>query len=144
MSIKEIVEGRCYRIVREDGELISQWPELKPGCEFKACKVENGGVTALQVRGGRYINIKEEKDTWYWCFFCEDTSAEIEEIEELASDPVDVINHMGIFGGRRISSCLSREAAQENNDGYEGNLMQAAAEYIEWLERQLEFSSKSF
>lgn len=143
-TVKEIIQDRCYRIINTDFELADQFPELRAGCEFKACRVENGGITALQVRGGRFINIKEEKDSWFWCFFSEDDSWRVEEIEELASDPIDVINHMGIFGGRRISTCLIAEAGQENNDGYEGDLMQAAGEYIEWLEKQLEFNARSF
>ena len=44
---------------------------------------------------------------------------------------------LGEFEGERISYALAKLAGQENNDGYEGNLMQAAAEYIEYLERRL-------
>lgn len=140
----DIKAGNCYRINRTDSELVEQFPELKAGCEFKAYRVENGGITALQVRGGRFINIKEEKDSWFWCFFSDDDSWRLDELEEMASDPINVVRDISSFGGRRISVALAAEAGQENNDGYEGNLMQAAAEYIDWLEKQLEFNAKSF
>lgn len=50
------------------------------------------------------------------------------------------------FGGKdvKITTALYSLAAQENNDGDEGNLMQKAADYITWLEEQLEFSDRQF
>lgn len=72
-------------------------------------------------------------------------SAENGEIEEVVERIDQVIRKPeAAFQGERISYALSKLAAQENNDGYEGNLMQAAAEYIEWFETQISFSDRAF
>ena len=77
-----------------------------------------------------------DRDTSLWCFW---ESHSIDELEEIDSaDIADVLgSKLGEFEGERISYALAKLAGQENNDGYEGNLMQAAAEYIEYLERRL-------
>ncbi|MCC5410651.1 peptidase, partial [Escherichia coli] len=48
------------------------------------------------------------------------------------------------FQGERISYALAKSALKKDIDDYEGNLMQAAAEYIEWLETQISFSDRAF
>ena len=139
-----IVVGDCFEIIEEDDELVEQFPELTVGTQFKVVHMICEGIVAIQIKNGPYLSIAENPNAWFWCFWMSDNYNQIKKIEELASDPIDVIKHMGIFGGRRISTCLIAQAGQENNDGYEGNLMQAAGEYIEWLERQLAFSDRGF
>ncbi|WJZ27952.1 inhibitor of host Lon protease [Serratia phage 92A1] len=149
------LKNKCYRILKEDPELIDQFTEFVIGAEFRVVQTKNSvGITAVQFRNGPFIDIKARMDSWFWCFYnmdnAEDRSS-LEEIEELAQDPIESTKKrsqikLDHFQGRAvdISYALSAFASQENCDSEEYDLMQKASEYIKWLESELEFSSRKF
>ncbi|ENA4766586.1 peptidase [Shigella flexneri] len=147
-----ITVDKWFKINRADKELCNYWPELGAGTVFKVrelvkeCEDDiepDTGIIEIELSGGKIINIYD-KPTTYWCLWNTE-SVENGEIEEVV-ERVDQVIHKpeADFQGERISYALAKLAAQENNDGYEGNLMQAAAEYIEWLETQNSFSDRAF
>lgn len=145
-----IIVDKWFRINRADKELCNYWPELSAGTVFKVRELVEEceddiepdiGIIEIEFSDGKIINIYD-KPTAYWCLWNTE-SVENGEIEEVV-ERVDQAIHKpkAAFQGERISYALAKLAAQENNDGYEGNLMQAAAEYIEWLETQISFSDQ--
>lgn len=132
MNISE-TRGKWFKIVKEDEELQVKFPELKKGTLIKVIgtTTEGGygghGINEVMLNTGDKLCIYD-RDTSLWCFW---ESHSIDELEE-----IDQVVCVGEFEGERISYALAKLAAQENNGGYEGNLMQAAAEYIEYLERR--------
>ena len=145
-----ITVDKWFRINRADKELCNYWPELSAGTVFKVrelakeCEDDiepDTGIIEIELSYGKIINIYDKPIT-YWCLWNTE-SVENGEIEEVV-ERVDQAIHKpkAAFQGERISYALAKLAAQENNDGYEGNLMQAAAEYIEWLETQNSFSDQ--
>ena len=140
MNISD-TRGKWFKIVKEDEELQVKFPELKKGTIIKVIgtTTEDGygdhGIIEVMLNTGEKLCIYD-RDTSLWCFW---ESHSIDELEEIDSaDIADVLgSKLGEFEGERISYALAKLAGQENNDGYEGNLMQAAAEYIEYLERRL-------
>lgn len=147
-----ITVDKWFRINRADKELCNYWPELSAGTVFKVreltkeCEDDiepDTGIIEIELSDGKIINIYDKPIT-YWCLWNTE-SVENGEIEEVV-ERVDQAIHKpkAAFQGERISYALAKLAAQENNDGYEGNLMQAAAEYIEWLENQISFSDRAF
>lgn len=140
--------NKCFKIIEEDEELLDQFPEFKHGTEFKVISTDtaNGkpdGIIAVQIKGGDYIHVNS-RDSWFWCFYCQDTLYQIEEIEELSSDQYKIPDTAHLFKGRDIASQLFKVAGAENCDSEEHDLMQAAGEYIRQLEAQLKFSDKEF
>lgn len=147
-----IAVDKWFKINRADKELCNYWPELSAGTVFKVrelakeCEDDiepDTGIIEIELSDGKIINIYDKPIT-YWCLWNTE-SVENGEIEEVV-ERVDQVIHKpkAAFQGERISYALAKLAAQENNDGYEGNLMQAAAEYIEWLETQNSFSDRAF
>lgn len=147
-----IAVDKWFKINRADKELCNYWPELGAGTVFKVrelvkeCEDDiepDTGIIEIELSCGKIINIYD-KPTTYWCLWNTE-SVENGEIEEVVERTSQVIRKPeAAFQGERISYALAKLAAQENNDGYEGNLMQAAAEYIEWLETQNSFSDRAF
>ncbi|URY11191.1 protease inhibitor [Shigella phage ESh15] len=136
MNISE-TRGKWFKIVKEDEELQVKFPELKKGTIIKVIgtTTEDGygdhGIIEVMLNTGEKLCIYD-RDTSLWCFWESHSIDELEEIDQVVCD-----GGLGEFEGERISYALAKLAGQENNDGYEGNLMQAAAEYIEYLERRL-------
>ncbi|UPW39313.1 protease inhibitor [Escherichia phage vB_EcoM_ESCO47] len=136
MNISE-TRGKWFKIVKEDEELQAKFPELKKGTIIKVIGISttadlSGGIVEVMLSTGEKLCIND-RDIGFWCFWESDSIDELEEIDQVVRDS----ELLGEFEGERISYALAKLAAQENNDGYEGNLMQAAAEYIEYLERRL-------
>lgn len=135
MNISE-TRGKWFKIVKEDEELQVKFPELKKGTIIKVIGISttadlSGGIVEVMLSTGEKLCI-HDRDIGFWCFWESNSIDELEEIDQVVCD-----GGLGEFEGERISYALAKLAAQENNDGYEGNLMQAAAEYIEYLERRL-------
>ncbi|QPI13765.1 hypothetical protein MYO4S_00009 [Serratia phage 4S] len=59
----ELVENKCYRVIRKDDELLEQFPEFVVGAEFKAKQVVADGIVAVQFRNGPYVSIKDNPDS---------------------------------------------------------------------------------
>ena len=145
-----ITVDKWFRINRADTGLCNYWPELSAGTVFKVrelvkeCEDDiepDTGIIEIELSDGKIINIYDKPIT-YWCLWNTE-SVENGEIEEVVERTNQVVQKpKADFQGERISYALAKLAAQENNDGYEGNLMQAAAEYIEWLETQNSFSDQ--
>lgn len=139
----EITVDKCFRIVKEDNTLLQLFPMLTKGTEFRVLKTEMNGATIIQVRNGPELDIAGY-DIPYWCFWSDDNMDELEEIEESANTPIKKVRYPSLYQGKPIVSQLYSVAGQENNDGYEYDLMQAAADYIRELEKRLAFSDKAF
>ena len=140
--------NKCFKIVKEDndGGVFDIYPELTIGTEFKVLSVDKenpDGITSILIKNGPYLHIGS-RESWYWCFWEQDTMDEIEEIEELSSDQYKIPDTAHLFKGRDIASQLFKVAGAENCDAEEHDLMQAAGEYIRQLEAQLKFSDKEF
>lgn len=147
-----ITVDKWFRINRADKELCNYWPELSAGTVFKVrelakeCEDDiepDTGIIEIELSDGKIINIYDKPIT-YWCLWNTESveNGEIEEVVERTNQAVQ--KPKSAFQGERISYALAKLASQENNDGYEGNLMQAAAEYIDWLETQISFSDRAF
>ena len=147
-----ITVDKWFRINRADTGLCNYWPELSAGTVFKvrqiACEdldsIEpDTGIIEIELSGGKIINIYDKPIT-YWCLW-NNESVENGEIEEVV-ERIDQVLHKpkAGFQGERISYALAKLALKKDIDDYEGNLMQAAAEYIEWLETQKSFSDRAF
>ena len=132
MNISD-TRGKWFKIVKDAEELQDKFPELKKDTIIKVIgTTEDGygdhGIIEVMLNTGEKLCIYD-RDTSLWCFWESNSIDELEEIDQVVC--------VGEFEGERISYALAKLAGQENNDGYEGNLMQAAAEYIEYLERRL-------
>ena len=138
--------GKCFKVVKEDTDgIFDVYPELTIGTEFKVLTVDrenSDGITGILIKNETYLHIGFRESS-FWCFWEQYTMDEIEEIEEFASDRYKTPNTAHSFKGRDIASQLFKVAGAENCDTEEYDLMQAAGEYIRWLERQLEFSDKA-
>ena len=137
--------NKCFKVIEEDEELLMQFPEFKLDTEFKVITTDTGngnpdGITSVQIKGGDYIHVNS-RDSWFWCFYCQDTLRQIEEVEELASDVFPAVP-MNLYEGHEITECLENIADELNN--YNGSLVLHAAAYIKQLEAQLKFSDKAF
>lgn len=143
--------NKVFEIISDDEELQMQFPELKKGVVFKVVTVAErdrdyeDGITSVKIKNGPYLHVNG-RDSWFWCFYCEDTMDQLKEIEELASDQYGSSEDVprNLFNGKDITAQLYKMAGQENCDSEEYDLMQAAADYISWLESQLEFNSRKF
>lgn len=142
--------GQCYKIIGEDFDVdsgtVSYHPEFKKGGEFKVVKIEVKswctGITAVQFRDGPLIDIAEFPDSPFWAFYADnEITGLIQKIEELSSDPIEVINDFNMYAGRPIAIALDKMASQENCDAEEYDLMVKAATYIRWLEKELDCPS---
>lgn len=137
---------KVFEIIEEDEELLMQFPEFKKGTVFKVVTVAErdrdyeDGITSVKIKNGPYLHING-RDSWFWCFYCEDTMNQLKEVEELASDFFPEAP-MNLFEGREISECLENIADELTS--YNGSLVLQAAAYIKQLEKQLEFSDRSF
>lgn len=84
--------GKVFEIISDDEELQMQFPELKKGVVFKVVNVAErdrdyeDGITLIKIKDGPYLHVNG-RDSWFWCFYCEDTMDQLKEIEELASVP---------------------------------------------------------
>lgn len=147
-----ITVDKWFRINRADKELCNYWPELSAGTVFKVrelvkeCEDDiepDTGIIEIELSGGKIINIYD-KPTAYWCLWNTESveNGEIEEVVERTSQDVQIPK--AAFQGERISYALAKVSLKKDIDDYEGNLMQAAAEYIEWLETQNSFSDRAF
>lgn len=137
---------KVFEIIEEDEELLMQFPEFKKGTVFKVVTVAErdrdyeDGITSVKIKNGPYLHING-RDSWFWCFYCEDTMNQLKEVEELASDFFPEAP-MNTFDGMEITVRL--EEAKNRVNGYEANLMQCAADYIRQLEKRIEFSDRTF
>ncbi|EGQ6880011.1 host protease inhibitor [Escherichia phage APTC-EC-2A] len=145
-----ITVDKWFRINRADTGLCNYWPELSAGTVFKVrelakeCEDDiepDTGIIEIELSDGKIINIYDKPIT-YWCLWNTESveNGEIEEVVERTSQ--DVQKPKAAFQGERISYALAKVALKKDIDDYEGNLMQAAAEYIEWLETQNSFSDQ--
>ena len=138
--------NKVFEIIEDDEELQMQFPELKKGVVFKVVTVAErdrdyeDGITSVKIKNGPYLHVNG-RDSWFWCFYCEDTMDQLKEIEELASDMFPEIPS-GQFDGLPIVERL--DAIVDELGGYNANLVIAAIDYIKKLEKQLEFSDKAF
>lgn len=147
-----ITVDKWFRINRADKGLCNYWPELSAGAVFKVrelakeCEDDiepDTGIIEIELSDGKVINIYDKPIT-YWCLWNTE-SVENGEIEEVVERTDQVLHKPKAgFQGERISYALSKSALKKEIDDYEGNLMQAAAEYIEWLETQISFSDRAF
>ncbi|ARW58045.1 protease inhibitor [Serratia phage X20] len=143
MELRTLI-GKQFKVVKEDPELITQFPKLVKGFKFqvvsddkenRGCSDAITGVVCLKT--GKFISIKDNPNSWFWCFWVNDSiDTELEEIgsgNHIASRNEIKLNH---FGGRIVplTFALSSFAAQENCDSEEYDTMQKAAEYITYLE----------
>lgn len=141
-----ILVNKVFEIIEDDEELLMQFPELKKGTVFKVVTVAErdrdyeDGITSVKIKNGPYIHVNG-RDSWFWCFYCEDTMDQLKEVEELASDFFPEAP-MNLFEGREISECLENIADELNN--YNGSLVLHAAAYIKQLEKHLAFADKGF
>lgn len=148
--------NKVFRVIEEDEELLSQFPEFVKGSEFKVLSIskvgESTGMTSVQFKNGPYVHVKTAthpeiigQDSWFWCFYSDEID-HLEELEELSSDQYGSSEDVprNLFNGKDITAQLYKMAGQENCDSEEYDLMQAAADYIRWLESQLEFNSRKF
>ena len=147
-----ITVDKWFRINRVDIGLCNYWPELSAGTVFKVrelakeCEDDiepDTGIIEIELSDGKIINIYDKPIT-YWCLWNTESveNGEIEEVVERTSQDVQIPK--AGFQGERISYALAKSALKKDIDDYEGNLMQAAAEYIEWLETQISFSDRAF
>lgn len=138
--------GKVFEIISDDDELLMQFPELKKGVVFKVVTTAErdrdyeDGITSVKIKDGPYLHVNG-RDSWFWCFYCEDTMGQLKEIEELASDMFPEIP-TGLFDGLPIVERL--DAIVDELGGYNANLVIAAIDYIKKLEKQLEFSDRAF
>lgn len=147
--------GKQYKIVKEDAELKLQFPVFAVGFEFeviRVCDIPGGEIGITGVRsiesGQDYfisdkisLELDEDGESWFWCFYNMLDAENEEEIEELTERKQIVsqkiqLNH---FQGKPvdIAAALFAFAAQEGCDGEEYDLMQAAGEYIRQLEARV-------
>lgn len=147
-----IAVDKWFRINRADKGLCNYWPELSAGTVFKVreltkeCEDDiepDTGIIEIELSDGKIINIYDKPIT-YWCLWNTESAenGEIEEVVERTSQDVQIPK--AAFQGERISYALAKVSLKKDIDDYEGNLMQAAAEYIEWLETQNSFSDRAF
>lgn len=134
--------GNLYQIVVQDLHLVRFFPELKLRAEFEALVVEEEGraISRVKLANGKIIDVKDEgagTNDEYWCLF-NIAMNELAEIKDFTAATIDM------FNGQKISTALYSTAGQENCDDEEYDLMQAAADYIVWLEKQLAFSDRPF
>ena len=138
--------GKVFEIITDDEELLMQFPELKKGVVFKVVTTAErdrdyeDGITSVKIKNGPYLHVNG-RDSWFWCFYCEDTMDQLKEIEELASDMFPEVP-TGMFDGLPIVERL--DAIVDELGGYNANLVIAAIDYIKKLEKQLEFSDRAF
>lgn len=138
--------GKVFEIIADDEELLMQFPELKKGVVFKVVTTaardydHEDGITSVKIKNGPYLHVNG-RDSWFWCFYCEDTMGQLKEIEELASDVFPEIPS-GQFDGAPIVERL--DAIVDELGGYNANLVIAAIDYIKKLEKQLAFSDRAF
>lgn len=138
--------GKVFEIITDDEELLMQFPELKKGVVFKVVTTAErdrdyeDGITSVKIKDGPYLHVNG-RDSWFWCFYCEDTMDQLKEIEELASDMFPEIPS-GMFDGLPIVERLDNIV--DELGGYNANLVIAAIDYIKKLEKQLEFSDRAF
>ncbi|UIS65598.1 inhibitor of host Lon protease [Enterobacter phage vB_EclM_Q7622] len=138
--------GKVFEIITDDEELLMQFPELKKGVVFKVVTTAErdrdyeDGITSVKIKDGPYLHVNG-RDSWFWCFYCEDTMDQLKEIEELASDMFPEVP-TGMFDGLPIVERL--DAIVDELGGYNANLVIAAIDYIKKLEKQLEFSDRAF
>lgn len=140
--------NKVFEIIEEDEELLMQFPEFKKGTIFKVVTVAErdrdyeDGITSVKIKNGPYLHVNG-RDSWFWCFYCEDTMGQLKEIEELSSDFFpEAPAPMNLFEGREISECLENIADELTS--YNGSLVLQAAAYIRQLEKSLEFSDRAF
>lgn len=147
-----ITVDKWFRINRADNGLCNYWPELSAGTVFKVrelakeCEDDiepDTGIIEIELSDGKIINIYDKPIT-YWCLWNTESveNGEIEEVVERTNQAAQ--KPKAAFQGERISYALSKSSLKKDIDDYEGNLMQAAAEYIEWLETQISFSDRAF
>lgn len=138
--------NKVFEIIEDDEELLMQFPELKKGVIFKVVTTAErdrdyeDGITSVKIKNGPYLHVNG-RDSWFWCFYCEDTMHQLEEIEELASDMFPEVPS-GQFDGLPIVERL--DSIVDELGGYNANLVIAAIDYIKKLEKQLEFSDRAF
>ena len=138
--------NKVFEIIEDDEELLMQFPELKKGVIFKVVTTAErdrdyeDGITSVKIKNGPYLHVNG-RDSWFWCFYCEDTMDQLKEIEELASDFFPEVPS-GQFDGLPIVERL--DSIVDELGGYNANLVIAAIDYIKKLEKQLEFSDRAF
>lgn len=134
--------NHLYKIAVQDISLVRYFPDLKLNTEFEALVVEEEGraISRVKLANDKIIDVKDQAcDTndEFWCLF-NISMNELIEIKEFTRQAIDM------FNGQKISTALYKTAGQENCDDEEYDLMQAAADYIVWLEKQLAFSDRPF
>lgn len=141
----ELAENKCYRVIRKDDELLEQFPEFVVGAEFKAKQVVADGIVAVQFRNGPFVSIKDNPDSWFWCFYCSDTpepeQMELEEIEELSSGQIEDNKQLGYLNGVPVTELLRKRIAASIEECVVDREIYA---YIKYLEKALEFNGRGF
>lgn len=138
--------GKQFEVVINDDELTEQFPQFVPGFKFQVVDVDKEYATGITVvidlLTNKFITIKDPTphgESWFWCFYNEDTMRELKEIgtgEDIALISEIKLNH---YHGKivPITTALYAFAGQENCDSEEYDLMQKAADYIVALENRL-------
>ncbi|BBC78124.1 inhibitor of host Lon protease [Escherichia phage EcS1] len=148
----ESLVGKQYEVIKEDEELIKQFPELVKGFRFQVLTDAEDGYSGTRLvitsviclDTAKVIRIIDNPDSWFYCFWCNDNI--LSELQEIGhGDPVAGMNEIKLnhFGGKivPISMALRAFAGQENCDSEEYDTMQKAAEYIVHLEGLLNAKS---
>ena len=108
--------NKVFRVIEEDEELLSQFPEFVKGAEFKVLSIskvgESTGMTSVQFKNGPYVHVKTAthpeisgQDSWFWRFYSEEID-HLEELEELSSDQYGSSEDIprNLFNGKDITA----------------------------------------
>lgn len=141
--------GKQFEVIENDDELSEQFPMFIPGFKFQVISVVNEddlemcGITAvIDLLTNKIITINDPTphgESWFWCFYSEDTMHQIKEIGQGEDVPLISEIKLNHFQGAivPITRALCAFAGQENCDSEEYDLMQKAADYIVALEQRL-------
>lgn len=139
----ELSVNKCYRVIRADDELLEQFNQFVYGAEFRVVQMLNDGIVAVQFRNGPFVSIKNNPDSWFWCFYSSDTleehQMELEEIVELSSSPINDENPIDALNGVPLKEILENRIKTTHCV-----IDEAVLTYISYLEHKLEFSDKAF
>lgn len=141
--------GKQFEVIENDDELTEQFPQFVPGFKFQVINavneddLETCGITAvIDLLTNKIITINDPTpfgESWFWCFYSEDTMHQIKEIGQGEDVPNISEIKLDHFHGKivPITKALYAFAGQENCDSEEYDLMQKAADYIVALEQRL-------
>lgn len=88
----KIEKGKFYKVLQEDEELLQQFPEFTLGTKFQVLQMKKEptginykGITKVKFNDGKEVSIKDNEDTWFWCFFLQ-TSAVEKDLKEITPE----------------------------------------------------------